>query len=367
MTACSQIALNRIADWKLDPDFVTTSDHRAVTFTLNTELKDLEALERKTTRLFNTAKADWQKFRHAITDGFLMAGFDETSVNEAESKECIEEMVEELGKLMSEACTGSMPKIGTAKARKGLTWWNEELENTKREVIRRRRRIRHANPRRKPFVLEEYLQSLAEYKEAILHTKTQSWKEYCTGQTRETMWDKIYRILRAANKRTDEQMLKNKTGETLDPQGSADLLAETFYPHDYPATDNIYNRKVREEVESWEPGLCAVKQVHGFVPFRLYEMQTVVDNIDPSKAPGKDGFTSDICRMTIKAAPQVILAIMNKCLRLGCFPKVWKSATIRILRKPGREDYSVPKGYRPICLLPVMGKVLEKMVNNIIM
>ncbi|KAA5658148.1 hypothetical protein F3G64_34415, partial [Pseudomonas aeruginosa] len=49
---------------------------------------------------------------------------------------------------------------------------------------------------------------------------------------------------------------------------------------------------------------------------------------------------------------------------MGCFPTIWKEATVVVLRKPGKTDYTNPKAYRPIGLLPVLGKVLEKMTFN---
>lgn len=54
---------------------------------------------------------------------------------------------------------------------------------------------------------------------------------------------------------------------------------------------------------------------------------------------------------------------MNAGLRLGYFPKVWKRAAIKIIPKPGKDDYAAPKSYRPIGLLPVLGKVLEKLFS----
>ncbi|CAH2207795.1 jg27143, partial [Pararge aegeria aegeria] len=41
---------------------------------------------------------------------------------------------------------------------------------------------------------------------------------------------------------------------------------------------------------------------------------------------------------------------------------LWKEATIVVLRKPGKDDYANPKSYRPIGLLSVFGKILEKMM-----
>ncbi|CAK1545374.1 unnamed protein product [Leptosia nina] len=59
--------------------------------------------------------------------------------------------------------------------------------------------------------------------------------------------------------------------------------------------------------------------------------------------------------------PTIFLALMNRCLKIGHFPTIWKEATVVILRKPGRTDYTTPKAYRPIGLLPVMGKIAEKL------
>ncbi len=40
-------------------------------------------------------------------------------------------------------------------------------------------------------------------------------------------------------------------------------------------------------------------------------------------------------------------------------PDQWKTARIIPLRKPQKEDYSIPGAYRPISLLSTLGKMLE--------
>ncbi|GBO99004.1 LINE-1 reverse transcriptase homolog [Eumeta japonica] len=46
----------------------------------------------------------------------------------------------------------------------------------------------------------------------------------------------------------------------------------------------------------------------------------------------------------------------------GILSRAWKVATIKVIPKPGKDDYSRPKSYRPIDLLPVMGKTVERML-----
>ncbi|XP_052741129.1 putative 115 kDa protein in type-1 retrotransposable element R1DM [Bicyclus anynana] len=86
--------------------------------------------------------------------------------------------------------------------------------------------------------------------------------------------------------------------------------------------------------------------------------------MSPKKAPGADGLTSDICNRAYKTNPRILIGIYNKCLELAYFPKSWKVATIKILPKPQKPDYSIPKAYRPIGLLPILGKALEKLFAN---
>lgn len=51
--------------------------------------------------------------------------------------------------------------------------------------------------------------------------------------------------------------------------------------------------------------------------------------------------------------------MVNGCLEAGVFPEKWKIAKLALLPKEG-ENPQDPSAHRPICLLPVWGKVLDK-------
>ncbi|GBP00859.1 Putative 115 kDa protein in type-1 retrotransposable element R1DM [Eumeta japonica] len=97
-------------------------------------------------------------------------------------------------------------------------------------------------------------------------------------------------------------------------------------------------------------------------PFTLVELKAVLRELNPKKAPGPDGLTADICIAAIESEMEVFLAIANKCLELAYFPTHWKTAHVVIIPKPGKEDYTLPKSYRPIGLLPIPGKIVEKLM-----
>ena len=54
--------------------------------------------------------------------------------------------------------------------------------------------------------------------------------------------------------------------------------------------------------------------------------------------------------------------IVNAVFRLSYFPSEWKLATIFPLLKP-QKNPALPVSYRPISLLPSLGKVVEKLIH----
>jgi hypothetical protein len=58
---------------------------------------------------------------------------------------------------------------------------------------------------------------------------------------------------------------------------------------------------------------------------------------------------------------KILAALYTRCLELQWYPPRFKRAKTVVLVKPGKAPavYKTPKGYRPISLLPTLGKVLE--------
>ena len=60
----------------------------------------------------------------------------------------------------------------------------------------------------------------------------------------------------------------------------------------------------------------------------------------------------------------MLAALTTRCFQLGWFPSRFKRAKTVVLQKPGKPPatYRTPGGYRPIALLPTIGKVIEAVV-----
>ncbi|GBN37570.1 hypothetical protein AVEN_115695-1 [Araneus ventricosus] len=80
-------------------------------------------------------------------------------------------------------------------------------------------------------------------------------------------------------------------------------------------------------------------------------------------APGWDGWTLEIITEIFDAGKEWFQSILNFCLHHSVFPRTWKIAKVLLIPKE-RKDLSRFESYRPICLLPIWGKILDKLITN---
>ncbi|GBL89291.1 Putative protein in type-1 retrotransposable element R1DM [Araneus ventricosus] len=81
------------------------------------------------------------------------------------------------------------------------------------------------------------------------------------------------------------------------------------------------------------------------------------------KSPGLDNINVLMADRIHKKCPAILTGIFNKCLELGIFPTQWKKAKLILLNKPGKDPELV-NSYRPICLLSVLSKILDKLLTQ---
>ena len=78
------------------------------------------------------------------------------------------------------------------------------------------------------------------------------------------------------------------------------------------------------------------------------EIRDAIMSSSSSKAPGPDGLGFECLKKAYAAIPEHFNSLYEALLRAGYHPKIWREATIVILKKNGKPDYSAPKAYRPI-------------------
>jgi len=80
------------------------------------------------------------------------------------------------------------------------------------------------------------------------------------------------------------------------------------------------------------------------------------------KSPGEDGVSATTLRRSWPVLGEVIAKLFEDLIKYGYFPRVWKTADVVTILKGRDKDRDNPKSFRPVSLLPVLGKALEHLV-----
>ncbi|KAK1485910.1 zinc knuckle, partial [Colletotrichum abscissum] len=148
---------------------------------------------------------------------------------------------------------------------------------------------------------------------------------------------------------TPEIKKPNKSQVATTPEEKAALFKETFFPP--PPEANL------EDIDN-----ASYSNQIGLPPVSESEVEDAIQEAAPLKAPGPDGVTNLALQVARPWITPHLVRILNQSLRLGYCPQHFRKSTTVVLRKPGKDNYTVPKAYRPIALLNMVGKIMDAVI-----
>ena len=92
------------------------------------------------------------------------------------------------------------------------------------------------------------------------------------------------------------------------------------------------------------------------------ELTNAITSLRPNSAPGIDSIGAALLQELFSIIRGHLFEIYRACLTLQYFPSRWRRGKVVIIPKPGKDNYEKVGSYRPICLLPALGKILEKII-----
>lgn len=90
------------------------------------------------------------------------------------------------------------------------------------------------------------------------------------------------------------------------------------------------------------------------------QVERLLATLNQSKSAGSDGIPASLLKCCAKELSTKLADIFNESLRTGYVPDVYKVASVTPIFKGG--DATLATNYRPISLLPIVSKLLEKLV-----
>ena len=96
-------------------------------------------------------------------------------------------------------------------------------------------------------------------------------------------------------------------------------------------------------------------------PTNANEVLTLISKLNNKKSSGYDSISNQIIKASSHTITPYLVKLFNICITNGTFPNSYKIAQVIPLFKGG--DKESPNSYRPISLLPSIGKLFEKLIS----
>jgi hypothetical protein len=126
--------------------------------------------------------------------------------------------------------------------------------------------------------------------------------------------------------------------------------------------DKSFKSKIQKEWRKYR----RTNKVDDHVEFRSEDVAEALACVKLGTASGYDNIQPELLKHTGPRAQSWLARFFTHILATKKLPKIWKRAKVIALPKPGK-DHNLPSSYRPISLLSVSYKLLERLILNKIM
>ena len=144
-----------------------------------------------------------------------------------------------------------------------------------------------------------------------------------------------------------------KAGKLIEENEAADALNYFFA--------NLGGDLQEDQAVPWFTAGANSPELIDHCQANFFQLLKIVKEINTNKSSGLEKLSSRVLKDALLVLIPQLLYLVNLSLQTGIFPDAWKIATVIPLFKGGSK--SEMGNYRPISLLPVPGKILEKIVH----
>lgn len=321
------------------------SDHLPIQITINSEFTCIQK------SCYDFKKANWIKYSKYIKRHLTIP--DENLENDAEH---VDSMITTLSNTIYDAVNHSVPRRVFAVSSQPLPMYIKQLIKTRNVYRRNWKRYRDVQD-----LIETKICNLR-ISEEIRKFKNYAWnKKLSTLEKGAPPFWNVSKILK--KKTTNIPILKYNNATYNTQLEKCEILAQTFsLNHTY--SENLSDPSTITVVNNAVSNLYISDNIpHTDICISINKISDIMKNLKLRKSPGTDRLTNQCLKALPKKGLKYLTIIINSCLKLNYFPKIWKHSKIIPIRKPNKPP-DCPISYRPISLLSSLSKILEKIIKE---
>ena len=273
-----------------------------------------------------------------------------------QTKEGLANAFQQLSLELTRIATVSTPKKRNSFGYRAH-WWSPAVQ----EAVTTPRRTESQYKETPSFSSKAALnRSLKEQRKAISKAKTRTWRTTLNEAASDTKllwrlerWARCKSYLPSEPSKLPSLTVENRVLNTH--KEKAEALSKKFFPNPEAKLDDIRDTTFLQEFDITEKEFSILQEVS------VHEVAEAIYGSGSWKAPGNDLLPMGFLKACGEPLFEVLAMLATRCFQLGFYPQEFKEAKSIVLPKPGKTpaDYKTPDGYRPIALLPTLGKAIE--------
>jgi hypothetical protein len=288
---------------------------------------------------YDFSKAKYDKIKSKINSGAL-----QNQLKDITDQPSLDQAVKSWTESFICLCRNSIPNR-KIKPRNTTPWIDREVRHQSNKKETRRRRAKKSNRQRDWAKYRQENNKL----QALIHTKHKDYVNQCAREIN-TNPKRFWNLVNSNNKASGfpkEMELDQK--KAVSDSEKANLFNDFF-----TSVFNLNEATSLPEIKKViNPRLTSLQVDHDMV-------RKLLVGLDANKALGPDKIPTKVLKECASEVAESLTYLFNKSLQLGLFPTPWKDANVCPVYKKGRKKDI--RNYRPISLLSIVSKVLERCV-----
>ena len=171
----------------------------------------------------------------------------------------------------------------------------------------------------------------------------------------------LARVIKKKREKTQINRIRNEKGEVTTDTAEIQRIIRDYYKQLYAnKMDNL--EEMDEFLEKHNLLRLNQEEIENInSPITSTDMETVIKNLPTNKSPGPGQF----CQTFREALTPILLKLFQNIAEGGTLPNSFYEATITLIPKPDK-DVTKEENYRPISLMNIDAKILNKILANTI-